>query len=223
MKNTHKILGIFHCVFFSFAMLYPNSINAQQKERKILKEVGNYFGRLKKEGIQACFDSDPDLYKAAKKNKINFDILMMACNDRISHYGLYESDTKNVLTTLYKNEESNFIIVNTEGFLYEPTLYTKPTFTFSRKQNEKETHIIRNYYTFDGSQPGSRLIKDSLLSDPKLESKMKLIEDYLYNKKENAISGKRINNQSVTELYYVIAKINGKFLIKKLYDYTPKN
>lgn len=114
-------------------MLYSNSINSQQKERKILKEVSSYFGKLKKEGIQACLDSDPDLYKAAKKDKRNLDILMMACNDRISHYGLYESDTKNVLTTLCKNEESNFIIVNMEGFLYEPTLYTKPTITFSRK------------------------------------------------------------------------------------------
>ncbi|WP_185290854.1 hypothetical protein [Chryseobacterium lactis] len=51
---------------------------------------------------------------------------------------------------------------------------------------------------------------------------MELIEDYLYNTKENAISEKK-REQPISRIYYVIAKINGKFLIKKLYDYTPKN
>ena len=222
MKNTHKILGIFHYVFFSFVMLYSNSINSQQKERKILKEVSSYFGKLKKDGIQACLDSDPDLYKAAKKDKRNLDILMMACNDRISHYGLYESDTKKVLTTLYKNQESNFIIVNMKSLEKDPTLYTNPTLTLSRKENEKKTHIIYNHYEFDKDEGRHKLIKDSLSMGFNPDEKMELIEDYLYNTKENAISEKK-REQPISRIYYVIAKINGKFLIKKLYDYTPKN
>jgi hypothetical protein len=51
---------------------------------------------------------------------------------------------------------------------------------------------------------------------------MKLIEDYFYFNKENSISDKS-RHQSVSEMYYVIAKINNECVIKTLYDYSKED
>jgi len=205
-------------------MLYSNNIKAQEKEEKILKKVSSYFGQLKKEGIQTCIHNESDLFDVVKQRKDTdmYKVLMAGCNDRISHYSLYETDSKNLLSTLYKNENSDFIIMNMKGIKNNPILYTKPTITLSRKKNEKEIHIISNYYQFDEDKNGYELVKDSSISDFNVEEKMKLVEDYLYYNKWNAISDKS-RNLPVSEVYYVVAKINGKFLIKRLLDYTPKH
>lgn len=54
-----------------------------------------------------------------------------------------------------------------------------------------------------------------------LEKKMELIEDYLYYNKDNSISD--IERDQPFRICYVIAMIDGKHLIKILYDYTKEN
>ncbi|SEN11840.1 hypothetical protein SAMN05421856_1212 [Chryseobacterium taichungense] len=202
-------------------MLYSNNIKAQEHEAKILKKINSYFDQLKKEGLQGCIDSDLELYEAAKKDKHRLDVLMMGCNDQVSHYDLYKTDTKKLLSNFYKDEDSDFIIVNMKGFKNNPILYTKPTLTFSRKKNEKKINIIHNYYQFDENKNGYELVKDSSISNFNVEEKMKLIEDYLYYKKENSIS--EVSRGQPYREYYIVARINGKYLIKALRDYNLKD
>jgi hypothetical protein len=38
--------------------------------------------------------------------------LLKSCEEEGSHYKLYKADTEKLLSTIYKNESSDFIIVN---------------------------------------------------------------------------------------------------------------
>ena len=203
-------------------MLYSDSLIAQQKEGSILKKVSIYFGQLKKQGIQACIHNESDLFNVAKQRKDEemYKDLMMGCNAQASHYDLYDMDTKNSLTNLYKNEDSDFIIVNMINPHNDNTVIGASTLTFSRKKNEIEVHIINNRYKYNNEN--RELIKGSSISDFNVEEKMKLIEDYLYYKKKNSISDKS-RNKPATGSYYVVARINGRFLIKDLLDYSPED
>lgn len=209
-------------VCFCFIILFTNSCKAQEVEN-ISKEVSIYFERLKTKGIQACIDNDSELYKAAKqnKNKQVLDAVMGSCNGSVSHYGLYELDTKNLLSALYKNEDSDFIIVNMIGPVHNPVLYTKSTLTLSRKKNDKKIQIISNHYQYDDTKKQYELIKDSSLPGFNLDKKMELIEEYFYYNKHNSISDKK--RDQPFKVCYAIARVDGKYLIKMLYDYTTEN
>ncbi|SEN11872.1 hypothetical protein SAMN05421856_1213 [Chryseobacterium taichungense] len=224
MRETHRLYKILFYVFSCFVMLYSSSIKAQNKNEKILKKVTKYFGELEKEGIQACIHNEPEVAKAIKQGKYEkkYDIFMDGCNESVSHYGLFETDTKHLLTTLYNNKDSDFIIINMINPKDRSTLISKSTFTFSRKKNEKELYIINNHYEYNEEKKKYELIKDSSISNFNVEEKMKLIEDYLYYKKENSISDKS-RNKPYSGSYYVVARINGKFLIKEVLDYSSEN
>lgn len=223
MIETNRLCKILFYVFSCFIMLYSSSIKAQNKNEKILKKVTKYFGKLEKEGIQACIHNESDLFDVAKqrKDKEMYKDLIKVCNEQAKHYIIYETDTKHLLTTLYKNEESDFIIVNMINPHNDSTVVGASTLTFSRKKNEKEVHVINNHYKYN-EEDERELLKDSSISDFNVEEKIKLIEDYLYYKKENSISDKSRNKPS-SRSYYVVARINGKFLIKELLDYSSEN
>ena len=91
------------------------------------------------------------------------------------------------------------------------------------KKNDKKINVINNYYQFDEDKKQYQLIKDSLMPNFNMEEKIKLIEDYLYYNKWSEISEKSRDNQSASESYYVVGRINGKYFIKRLLDYTSKH
>jgi hypothetical protein len=148
--------------------------------------------------------------------------LLKSCEEEGSHYKLYKADTEKLLSTIYKNESSDFIIVNMVNPDNNRFLINTSTLTFSRKKNDQKVNIINNKYKFNQSKQRYELIKDSSIPGFDVEQKMKLIEDYFYFNKENSISDKS-RHQSVSEMYYVIAKINNECVIKTLYDYSKED
>lgn len=124
-----------------------------------------------------------------------------------------------MLSTIYKNESSDFIIINMVNPYRIITLTSTSTLTFSRKKNDQKIQIINNKYKFNQDKQKYELVKDSSITGSDVEQKMKLIEDYFYFNKGNSISDKS-KHQSVSEMYYVIAKINGEYVIETLYDYS---
>lgn len=54
-----------------------------------------------------------------------------------------------------------------------------------------------------------------------LDKKMELIEEYFYYNKHNSISDKK--RDQPFKVCYAIARVDGKYLIKMLYDYTTEN
>lgn len=151
-----------------------------------------------------------------------YEDLMKSCEEEGSHYKLYKTDTEKLLSTIYKNESSDFIIVNMVNPHNNRILIRASTLTFSRKKNGQKIDIINNKYKFNQSKQRYELVKDSSIDGFNVEQKMKLIEDYFYLNNENSISDKS-RYQSVSEMYYVIAKINGEYVIKTLYDYSKED
>ena len=135
-----------------------------------------------------------------------YEDLTKSCEEEGSHFKLYRSDTEKLLSTLYKNESSDFIIVNMINPYNNRILVSASTLTFSRKRNDQNLHIINNKYNYKEDQKQYELIKDSSISGFDAEKKMKLIEDYFYDNKEDSISEKS-RYQSVSEMYYVVGKI----------------
>ena len=94
------------------------------------------------------------------------------------------------------------------------------TFIMYKLRVDKITKkFYNNKYKFNQDIQRYELVKDSSITGSDVEQKMKLIEDYFYFNKGNSISDKS-KHQSVSEMYYVIAKINGEYVIETLYDYS---
>ncbi len=210
-------------VYFYFGIIsiaFLNSCKAQNN-RTVLGKVDTYFEQLNRESIQHCINRESDLFEVIKKKKNEemYEDLMKTCEEEGSQYKLYKADTKKLLSTIYKNESSDFIIINMVNPYRIITLTSTSTLTFSRKKNDQKIQIINNKYKFNQDIQRYELVKDSSITGSDVEQKMKLIEDYFYFNKGNSISDKS-KHQSVSEMYYVIAKINGEYVIETLYDYS---
>jgi hypothetical protein len=213
-------------VYFYFGIIsiaFLNSCKAQSN-RTILEKVDTYFEQLNRKSVQLCIDGVSDLSQFIKQrnNRDMHKYLLKSCEEEGSHYKLYKADTEKLLSTIYKNESSDFIIVNMVNPDNNRFLINTSTLTFSRKKNDQKVNIINNKYKFNQSKQRYELIKDSSIPGFDVEQKMKLIEDYFYFNKENSISDKS-RHQSVSEMYYVIAKINNECVIKTLYDYSKED
>lgn len=210
-------------VYFYFGIIiiaFLNSCKAQNN-RTVLGKVDTYFEQLNRESIQHCIYRESDLFEVIKKKKNEemYEDLMKTCEEEGSQYKLYKADTKKLLSTIYKNESSDFIIVNMVNPYRIITLTSTSNLTFSRKKNDQKIQIINNKYKFNQDKQKYELVKDSSITGSDVEQKIKLIEDYFYFNKGNSISDKS-KHQSVSEMYYVIAKINGEYVIETLYDYS---
>jgi len=63
-------------------------------------------------------------------------------------------------------------------------------------------------------------MKDSSLIGFDPEKKLKLVEDFFYYKKSGSLSD--VEQNRIFSRYYVIAKIDGKYVIKTLFDNSVK-
>ena len=217
-----KEIRIFY-LYFSVGIMILNNCKAQNS-RTVSEKVDIYFKQLNRESIQHCIDRESELFEVIKKrnNREMYEALMKTCEEEGSHYKLYKADTEELLAALYKNESSDFIIVNMVNPYKNTILISTSTLTFSRKRNDKKINIINNKYNFNQGKQRYELVIDSSIPDFDIEQKMKLIEDYFYFNKENYISDKS-RHQSVSEMHYAIARIKGEYIIKTLYDYSKED
>lgn len=160
----------FCCIIVGIAFL--NSCKAQTNEA-ILEKADAYFENLNRESIQHYIDRESDLFEVIKqrKNKKMYEDLTKSCEEEGSHFKLYRSDTEKLLSTLYKNESSDFIIVNMINPYNNRILVSASTLTFSRKRNDQNLHIINNKYNYKEDQKQYELIKDSSISGFDAEKK----------------------------------------------------
>lgn len=100
-----------------------------------------------------------------------YEDLMKTCEEEGSQYKLYKADTKKLLSTIYKNESSDFIIVNMVNPYRIITLTSTSTLTFSRKKNDQKIQIINNKYKFNQDKQRYELVKDSSITGFDVEQK----------------------------------------------------
>lgn len=196
-----------------------------QNSRTVSEKVDIYFEQLNRESIQHCIDRESELFEVIKKrnNREMYEALMKTCEEEEgSHYKRFKADTEKLLSTMYKNENSDFIVVNMVNPYRNRLLISTSTLTFSRKRSDQKINIINNKYNFNQDKQRYELVKDSSIPGFDIEQKMKLIEDYFYFNKENYISEKR-RRQSLSEMCYVIARIKGECQVKTLYDYSKED
>jgi len=134
---------------------------------------------------------------------------------------MFKKDTNKILDSLYQNDQSDFVILNMINPNDKSILLGKSTLTVFRKRTEKKIHIFSNHYKYEEYKKEYDLVKDSSLISFNPEKKLKLVEGFLYNKKTESLS--YIDRNESFSRYYIIAKINGKYVIKTLYDYSKED
>ena len=190
--------------------MFLNSCNTR-KEDRISKEIVTFFNQKKKQEFAICINSDSELYEIAKrrndKNLINS--LIEACNASVDYYDFFRDDSTKQLDSLYKNEETDFVILNMINIEKGNILVNKSTVTISRKRNDKNIHIISNHYEYDEIKKSPVLLKDSSLLGFNAINKLEIIEGILYNNVENSMITEKKRGKYYSE-YFVVTRIKGR-------------
>ena len=216
MKIHHN--RIFY-VCFCFIILLTNSCKAQKKS----DIISSFFLKEKKTSYDKCLDNDD--YKYFKQNNIKeaIDLTESSCEALNIRYIHFSENTIKFLDSLdSKNNKQDFVILNkTLISIYN----SKPVLTIFKAKNSHKYSVIHNYTVYDETNKKFIVLTDNSSVILNIEKILSSFEDYLYHNKGSLISEniKDLPSTSYkTDLYYVIARVNGKFFIKKYY-YSDKD
>jgi len=216
--ENNRIFYVYFC-FGIISIAFLSSCNSTA--RNISNKINVFFDHQKKEELEKCLNSDPELYEIAKKKIDVHNALIESCSSTLEEYDMFKKDTNKILDSLYQNDQSDFVILNMINPNDKSILLGKSTLTVFRKRTEKKIHIFSNHYKYEEYKKEYDLVKDSSLISFNPEKKLKLVEGFLYNKKTESLS--YIDRNESFSRYYIIAKINGKYVIKTLYDYSKED
>lgn len=211
MKTHHN--RIFY-VCFCFIILLTNSCKAQKKS----DIVSSFLLKERKISYNKCLDNDD--YKYFKQNNIKeaIDLTESSCEDLNVRYIHFSENTIKFLDSLERNNyNQDFIILNkTLISIYN----SKPVLTILKTKNSHKYSVIHNYTVYDEAEKKFIVLTDNSSVLLNIEKILSSFENYLYHNKGALISEniKDLPSTSFkTDLYYVIARVNGKFSIKKYY------
>jgi len=106
--GNNRIFYVYFC-FGIISTVLLNSCNSI-KVQNISDRINVFFDQQKKEQLEACLNSDPELYQIAKEKVDILNALMESCNSTLEEYDVFKKDTNKILDSLYSNEEADFIL-----------------------------------------------------------------------------------------------------------------
>ncbi|SEN12204.1 hypothetical protein SAMN05421856_1231 [Chryseobacterium taichungense] len=205
---------IFFYTFSWFTILCSNSYYAQQKQINI------FFDKEKNKTYKTCInelDNNEDYdYVKSIGDTVTMNVFKMNCRAVAENYDIYKKNSLKLIEQNFSNKD--FIVINVIlKSIYRPN----PTLTVMKFKNAKDYNALHYTYGFDDISKKSYRITDSTIATDNIEKKFQLLEDYFYNKKmkdrifENFKDAQKYYKDF--SVYYIVAKISGKIITKKIY------
>lgn len=166
------------------------------------------------EGIEGCLKN-----QQINKKDYNSDIyktFVDGCAEYHSDLNLFKKESVKIVDSLYKNDKSDFIIVN----MIDPADYKSPnvnksTITFTRKRDDKSIYKITNKYKFNEVKRKDEIIRHANFTNEDSEGRFVDIEKRFYSSQQQ--SPLNSDNRKNDNPCYVIVRKNGKYTFKYAY------
>jgi len=191
-------------------MLYSNSLKAQYQKINI------FFQKEKLHAYNYCrneLKTDQDYLHVKKiKDTMLIKLLEGECSAIASNYDLFKTNTVKLLNLNDYDKKKNFIIINKN---IKTNRKPTPVLTVLKFEKNDKYYAIHNYEAYYDIK------QDSLMAGYKPEKEFQILENYFYNKRtenkifENFNDAQTYSNDFST--YYIVARISGKMITKKIY------
>lgn len=154
------------------------------------------------------------LYAKKEKSTSITNALEGSCSVNIQRFDLFSESSVKLIDSVASKDNSDFIIINRT---LRSLSNAKPTLTILKFKDQDSYNVIHKHYEY--SENGNPyVISDSEIGDYKLKENFNIIEKYMYiNRNSNKINeSPRKILRSMIE-YFIVARISGKIIIKKIY------
>ncbi|SEN13314.1 Effector protein, partial [Chryseobacterium taichungense] len=208
-ERTNKAFKPLYYVFFCL-ILCPNSFKAQYSQ------IGIFFEKEKLHAYRYCQNElkNNEDYLSVKKAKDTALIKLLEgeCNLIASNYNSFEKKTIDLLNLNDSDKKRNFIIINKT---IRANIKPQPVLTVLKFENSNKYYASHNYEDY------YKIKQDSLMAGYKPEQEFEVFEKYFYhnhfNNKIFSSLKKAIKSDKNFGTYYIIARVSGKIITKKIY------
>lgn len=159
---------------------------------------------------------DEDYLYAKSKNYIEIMHLQEDnCSAIAENYDIYKMNSLKLIDQSIDNSR-DFIIIN---IILRSIIRPNPTLTVTKFKGENKYRAL--HYHYDETSKKSNRVTDSFIATDNIEKKFYDLEDYFYNKQSAGKIFENFNDaqthSSDFSTYYIVARISGKMITKKIY------
>jgi len=182
----------------------------------------DFFEKEKSQTYNMCKkrlqQNEDYIYVKSINDTMLISLLEKNCLFTAENFDFFKNNSLNLINSNSQNNIGDFIIINT---ILRSTSRPNPTLSIMKFKDDDQYFVLHNDSAYDKIKKKSYQITDSSLAGYKPENNFKELETYFYNQKPNKKIFKTFEKAEKKyknfNTYYIVARISGKIVTKKIY------
>ncbi|SEN12247.1 hypothetical protein SAMN05421856_1233 [Chryseobacterium taichungense] len=157
------------------------------------------------------------LYAKKEKSTSITNALEGSCSVNVQRFDLFSESSVKLIDSVASKDNSDFIIINRA---LRSLSNAQPSLTILKFKGQDKYYTIHKYYVYNDNNK-DYIVSDGELVEYKPKNNFDLLENYVYKNlltdKISKFPSKKLKYYKQMIQYFIIARISGKLIIKKIY------